>query len=640
MNKDDKDIWELDKETFTKVTNRIKISNKNMYKHFIKSGEQYKDAVYMYMKKLIKCENIPTDFALTTLIQIWKRKGSALDLNNMRFIHLRHWHCKLLEALITEKMKNNIVNNTPKIQLGSMPGSSSVEHLVVLKTWMKQNEQLKKPGIFNTFDMAKFFDKESLIDCMYSLSKYAKIENKSYRIWYKINQNTKICVNTSVGTSDYKDIDDSVGQGQVGAALVSSLNIGCAVEEAFRGITSATIGKQISKTVNDFDTVNLNSVIFQDDIGKMSDNLEDAKLGSQILYDTLSRKVLSVNYDKSKYIIFGSKSQRNNMLNKLKNDPIKMGDSSLPNTKADTYLGDVIHQEGCEKSITETIDNRIKKQKNKIEEIIQLAESPVMSITGNSVPAFKLFDSIIIPSLLHNCESWIGITDKHISTLQDFQNDFIRRVLRVPDSTPKALLQWDVGLMPMKWRIGKSKLNFVSKVMKKDRSNLCRKTIISEVLNNIKGLGFECSNLCKELGLNNIITSSYTKFEIRNAIYNFVVNETRSSMQNSIKVSDRLTDNPDDNNYLNSLPLHSSRLWFRYRARAIKGVKYNCKGSFSDLSCRFCDKKETETQEHLESCEGNSYERRGLKNLADRDWKDTLKFWERMCIKLEGRKTE
>ena len=89
-------------------------------------------------------------------------------------------------------------------------------------------------------------------------------------------------------------------------------------------------------------------------------------------------------------------------------------------------------------------------------------------------------------------------------------------------------------------------------------------------------------------------------------------------MQNSIKVSGRLTDNPDDNNYLNFLPLHSSRLWFRYRARAIKGVKYNCKGSFSDLSCRFCDKKETETQEHLESCEGKSYERRGLKHLADK----------------------
>ena len=638
MSKDDKDIWELDRETFNKVTNKIKLSNKNMYKHFIKSGEKYKDAIFLYMKKLIQCENIPTDFALTTLIQIWKRKGSALDLNNMRFIHLRHWHCKLLEALITEKMKNNIVDNTPKIQLGGMPGSSSVEHLVVLKTWMKQNEQLKKPGIFNTFDMAKFFDKESLIDCMYSLSKYAKIDNKSYRIWYKINQNTRICVNTSVGTSDYRYIDDSVGQGQVGAALVSSLSIGCAVEEVFRGIISATIGKP---SLNDFESVNLNSVIFQDDIGKMSDNLDDAKIGSQILYDTLCRKVLSVNYDKSKYIIFGSKSQRDNLLNKLKDDPIKMGNTNLPNTKADTYLGDVIHQEGCEKSITETIDARIKKQKNKVEEIIQLAESPVMSITGNSVPAFKLYESIVIPSLLHNCESWIGLTDKHISTLQDFQNDFIRRVLRIPDSTPKSLIQWDVGLLPMKWRIGKSKLNFVSKIMKKDRSNLCRKTIVSEVLNNIKGLGYECSILCNELGLDNILTSSSTKSDIKNAIYNLVTNETRRSMQDSAKVADRLTDNPEDNNYLNTLPLHSSRLWFRYRARAIKGVKYSCKSSYTDLSCRFCDKEVIETQEHLEeACEGNTYERRGLRNLAERDWKDILKFWERMSIKLERRKAE
>ena len=54
-------------------------------------------------------------------------------------------------------------------------------------------------------------------------------------------------------------------------------------------------------------------------------------------------------------------------------------------------------------SITETLHARNKKQKNKVEEIIQLAELPVMSITGNSVPAFKLYKSIIIPTLLLNC---------------------------------------------------------------------------------------------------------------------------------------------------------------------------------------------------------------------------------------------
>merc|ERR1712087_125991 len=55
------------------------------------------------LAKLIKYERIPKSFLNTSLTQIWKKKGSALDLNNMRFIHMRHWHSKLMEALITEK---------------------------------------------------------------------------------------------------------------------------------------------------------------------------------------------------------------------------------------------------------------------------------------------------------------------------------------------------------------------------------------------------------------------------------------------------------------------------------------------------------------------------------------------------------
>ena len=43
-----------------------------------------------------------------------------------------------------------------------MPESSNVEHLVTLKTWMLMKEERKDNGIFQTFDMKKFFDKESL----------------------------------------------------------------------------------------------------------------------------------------------------------------------------------------------------------------------------------------------------------------------------------------------------------------------------------------------------------------------------------------------------------------------------------------------------------------------------------------------
>ena len=135
------------------------------------------------MKKLIEYEGVPSCFLKTSLTQIWKKKGSALD----------------------------------KMQLGGMPGASSVEHLVTLKTWMKFKEQYKSNGIFQVFDMSKFFDKESLLDCMYTLDKKANIDHKCYKIWYKLNENDRISVKTSVGESKSKIVNDSIGQGSGGA---------------------------------------------------------------------------------------------------------------------------------------------------------------------------------------------------------------------------------------------------------------------------------------------------------------------------------------------------------------------------------------------------------------------------------------
>ena len=96
-------------------------------------------------------------------------------------------------------MKEDIVKACPKIQIGGMPKSMSVEHLVTLKTWMAVKEQRKENGIFQVFDMEKFFDKESLIDTMNTLDKKGKISNKSYRLWYRLNEDARIAVKTSVG---------------------------------------------------------------------------------------------------------------------------------------------------------------------------------------------------------------------------------------------------------------------------------------------------------------------------------------------------------------------------------------------------------------------------------------------------------
>ena len=85
----------------------------------------------------------------------------------------------MLEAVVVENMKEKIIEATPNTQLGGMPGHLSAEHLVTLKTWMKFKEDRKENGIFTLFDLTKFFDKESLLDCLYELNKIG-VSYKSY----------------------------------------------------------------------------------------------------------------------------------------------------------------------------------------------------------------------------------------------------------------------------------------------------------------------------------------------------------------------------------------------------------------------------------------------------------------------------
>ena len=128
------------------------------------------------------------------------------------------------------------------------------------------------------------------------------------------------------------------------------------------------------------------------------------------------------------------------------------------------------------------------------------------------------------------------------------------------------------------------------------------------------------------------------KQDIKEAVRRKVNIENRAKMLESKKVKDRLKieenfgPEVEKTSYLDRLPLHLSRVMFRFRARAIKGVKYNTKGSHDKLDCRLC-LGPPETQEHLQECPGAWFERRGL--LLDREV-DLITFWRRIPVKLQG----
>ena len=197
----------------------------------------------------------------------------------------------------------------------------------------------------------------------------------------------------------------------------------------------------------------------------------------------------------------------------------------------------------------------------------------------------------------------------------------------------------------MKWRVATKKISFVKKIMMQNDYNLARQALVEEGRLQGLGMGFsglatETDELCRQLSIPTTVChyQVVSKQDIKEAVQRTVYYENRQRMLESRKVRDRLDDEEtfglerEESSYLDRLPLHMTRVMFRFRARAIKGVKYNTKGSHAKLDCRLC-LGPPETQEHLQECHGAGFERRGLE--LEREV-DLLTFWRRISVKLQG----
>ena len=64
-----------------------------------------------------------------------------------------------------------------------------------------------------------------------------------YRMWFKLNNKTRISILTPRGEIEGATIINGIGQGSFAAALASSLSIGCAVDKITKGVVTSKIGE-------------------------------------------------------------------------------------------------------------------------------------------------------------------------------------------------------------------------------------------------------------------------------------------------------------------------------------------------------------------------------------------------------------
>ena len=226
------DINSLTPEMFNSALQGLARKHPEKYKFILKGGSSLLDALYSIYFSVWKTEQIPKVWHEAQLVQLRKGKDSMSDLPNNRFIHTKSDISKVFGQIVISEAKNNIFENMSKFQIATKPGHRASEHLYTVKSVIGMMEKKKKAVIVSMWDLKSFFDTENLVDCMSELYK-RKVKGKIYRLIYKMNENIRISVKTSVGESEQSDTGENVGQGTVDGAIISANSIDGGVTEMF-----------------------------------------------------------------------------------------------------------------------------------------------------------------------------------------------------------------------------------------------------------------------------------------------------------------------------------------------------------------------------------------------------------------------
>ena len=227
-------VFNAKKETFGELINKFKRSGKPNYHLLVRASKSFQDTVYRFSQMMIQKEEFPQCFQETTLHMIFKGgKGRKHILSDNRFVHSKFWFPRTVEGLVViEGLKKPLVEGSSVYQIGGQPGHRSEEHVFVLKSVIARYRTQGKQIILQTSDISKFFDKEMVEDAIQICYKRGA-DAKACRIWYKLNNKTKIRVRTGAGMSPFCDVGAIVGQGTMGGALVSQGVLDEGISEQF-----------------------------------------------------------------------------------------------------------------------------------------------------------------------------------------------------------------------------------------------------------------------------------------------------------------------------------------------------------------------------------------------------------------------
>ena len=159
-------------------------------------------------------------------------------------------------------------------------------------------------------------------------------------------------------------------------------------------------------------------------------------------------KGLDAHPDKTGYIVFGSKTYKEETSEQQEHLELTIGDFPVKRKQFDRYLGQILHTDGVRACVQATIGEREGKLKGAIFEVKSIIEDFQMQAVGGMMEAWEM-----VPSLLSGAGIWVAATSVEYDRCDKLQDMYWRIMMEVPESCPKIALRAETRMLGMKYRV-------------------------------------------------------------------------------------------------------------------------------------------------------------------------------------------
>ena len=176
------------------------------------------------------------------------------------------------------------------------------------------------------------------------------------------------------------------------------------------------------------------NLLFQDDILNIQTSTNDLNKANKVysVFETNNRP--KFHEEKSVWMAKGNEYSK-----------VYLNNKELLRTHEYKYLGDIITPDNKYDRLIETRKATVRGATAELSAIIY-----EISTSVNIKTIKTYYEVTIIPKLLLNCESWSRLTLKSEQELESIQNTSIKRLLRMPITTPSVILRAELEIWTIK----------------------------------------------------------------------------------------------------------------------------------------------------------------------------------------------